>query len=294
VDPSILIISPVRNEAAHIERVVRSVARQELAPALWIVSDDRSDDDTLEILRRLQPEVPFMTVVEAGPVSSDPGRDRLAGGAAPRNFNRALATVDARAFTHIMKLDGDIELEPSYLRVLMERFGADPTLGLAGGVLVEPLAGGGRRRLEIPRIHVHGALKCYSRECFEAIGGVQERLGWDTIDGTYARMRGYRTHSFTDMVSMHHRPAGSADGTLRGRARHGECAYIAHQTASWVALRSLKYGLSRPRLLSGVWFFYGYVRAAARRVQRVPDSEYRRFTRRELRQRLYGGLLARH
>jgi hypothetical protein len=96
------------------------------------------------------------------------------------------------------------------------------------------------------------------------------------------------------MVSIHHRPAGSADGTLRGRARHGECAYIAHQTASWAALRSLKYGLSRPRLLSGVWFFYGYVRAAARRVQRVPDSEYRRFTRRELRQRLYGGLLARH
>ena len=30
--------------------------------------------------------------------------------------------------------------------------------------------------------------------------------------------------------SIHHRPLGSADGTLRGRARHGECAYIAHFT----------------------------------------------------------------
>jgi biofilm PGA synthesis N-glycosyltransferase PgaC len=294
VEHSILIISPVRNEAEHIERVVRSVVRQELLPARWIISDDGSDDDTLEILRRLQPEVPFMTVLEAGPDPSKGVRDRLARGAAPRNFNRALATVDARDFSHIMKLDGDIELDPSYLRVLMERFAEDPALGLAGGVLVEPRPDGGMRRLEISRIHVHGALKCYSRACFEAIGGVQERLGWDTIDGTYARMRGFRTESFTDMVSIHHRPAGSADGTLRGRARHGECAYIAHQTASWVALRALKYGRSRPRVLSGVWFFYGYARAVARRVERVPDSEYRRFTRHELRQRLYGGLLPRH
>jgi glycosyltransferase involved in cell wall biosynthesis len=293
VDASILIISPVRNEAAHIERVVRSVASQELAPARWIVSDDHSDDDTVEILRRLQPDVPFMTVLDAGTAPADQVRDRLARAAAPRNFNRALATVQPSDFTHIMKLDGDIELAPSYLRVLMERFAQDASLGLAGGVLVEPLPDGGWRPLEIPRIHVHGALKCYSRECFEAIGGVQERLGWDTIDGTYARMRGYRTHSFTDMVSIHHRPAGSADGTLRGRARHGECAYIAHQTPSWVALRSLKYATTRPRVVSGAWFFYGYARAAARRVERVSDPEYRRFTHRELRRRLYDRLLPR-
>ena len=85
-----------------------------------------------------------------------------------------------------MKLDGDIELPPSYLRVLTERFDADRRLGLAGGVLVEPSPGGEPHRLLIPRHHVHGAVKCYSRECFAAIGGVQARLGWDTIDETYA------------------------------------------------------------------------------------------------------------
>ena len=49
---------------------------------------------------------------------------------------------------------------------------------------------------------------CYTRACFEAIGGVQERLGWDTIDETYARMRGFKTRSFTDLVAVHHRPLG--------------------------------------------------------------------------------------
>ena len=286
-----MIVSPVRNEAAHIERVARALAAQELPPERWIVADDGSGDGTPEVLKRLAGEIPFMTVI--GPEQRDaaPVRDRLARAAAPRNFNRGLSTVDWRDYTHIMKLDGDIELPPHYLRTLVERFEADPTLGIAGGVLEEPQADGSFRPILIPRIHVHGALKCYSRACFEAIGGVQERLGWDTIDGTYARMHGFRTHSFEDLVSVHHRPIGSADGTLRGRARHGECAYIAHQTLPWVLLRSVKYARQRPVGASGAWFVYGYLRAAATRVERVPDPAYRRFTRRELRGRMVEQLL---
>jgi biofilm PGA synthesis N-glycosyltransferase PgaC len=293
VEPRILIISPVRNEAAHIERVVRAVAAQDLPPARWCVVDDGSEDGTLEILRRLEREVPFLRVVQAGIPSREPVRDRLARAAAPRTFNVGLAAAGLDGATHVMKLDGDIELPPSYLRGLMARFDADARLGLAGGVIVEPTAEGGLRPVTIPRHHVHGALKCYSVACFAAIGGVQERLGWDTIDETYARMRGFSTYSFPELVCVHHRPIGSADGTLRGHARHGECAYIAHYTAWWVALRALKVGRRRPAVLSGLAFLYGFARAALRRVDRVPDREYRSFTRRELRRRAAGALMPR-
>ena len=290
MNPAILIVSPVRNEGRHIERVVRAVAAQELPPARWVVIDDRSDDDTLEVLRRLEPAVPFLTVVARGQDDAAGSRDRLARAAAPRNFNRGLGSVDWREYSHVMKLDGDIELPPDYLRRVMDRFAANPRLGLVGGVLDEPTADGGMRRIGIPPNHIHGALKCYSRECFEAIGGVQERLGWDTIDETYARMRGFETRTFRDLVSIHHRPLGSADGTVRGHARHGECAYIAHYTVLWVALRSLKIAGRRPRGLSGAAFFYGYLRAMARSVERVPDAEYRDFTHRELRDRMRTGI----
>jgi poly-beta-1,6-N-acetyl-D-glucosamine synthase len=287
-EPRILIVSPVRNEAAHIERVVRAVAAQELPPARWIVIDDRSTDGTLEILRALEPEVAFMEVLEAPHHPHTDARDRLARAAAPRNFNAGLAAADWREYTHVMKLDGDIELPPSYLRVLMERCAADPRIGLAGGVLEEPTPSGEPRRLVIPRYHVHGALKCYTRECFAAIGGVQPRLGWDTIDETYARMRDFTTVSFEDLVSVHHRPWGTADGALRGRARLGECAYITQYPPLWVVLRAGKLAWVKPRVLVGGAYLYGYCRAAVRRTERVRDREYRRFTRRELRHRMVG------
>ena len=74
MEPRILVISPVRNEAAHIERVVRAMAAQQLAPALWLVVDDSSTDGTLELLRALEPQVPFLRVMEAPPVERWPAR----------------------------------------------------------------------------------------------------------------------------------------------------------------------------------------------------------------------------
>jgi hypothetical protein len=148
----------------------------------------------------------------------------------------------------------------------------------------------GKWRLErSPREHhVSGALKCYSRECFDAIGGLQEQLAWDTIDETRARMQGFRTRTFEHLVADHHRPWGSADGTLRGRARYGTAAYIAHYPAYWIALRSLKFGAARPVGISALAFIYGYARAALKRTPQVEDEQFRKTIRRETRQRIRG------
>jgi hypothetical protein len=50
----------------------------------------------------------------------------------------------------------------------------------------------------------------------------------------------------------------------------------------------LKVARSRPVGLSGLAFLYGYARAALGGAERVPDRDYRRFTRRELHARLFG------
>ena len=187
------------------------------------------------------------------------GADGLALAAEARAFNRALAGIDLEWFTHIGKLDGDVELEPDYLERLLARFAAEPTLGVGGGTLLEPGAAGWRPA-RVPDYHVRGALKLYTRECFEAIGGIEERLGWDTIDETYARMRGFSTRSFDDLPARHHRPLATANGVLRGRARHGRCAYILHYGPG-MGRAALVQGRGLAALgLSGAAFLFGYLR----------------------------------
>lgn len=283
----LLVISPVYNEAPYIERVVAAVAEQRRPPDRWLIVDDGSTDGTLELLQTLEPQVPFLEVLGSGERPEGPvEKDRLGVALEARAFNRGLALVgDRSTFTHIGKLDGDIELPPEWFDVLLTRLAAEPALGLVGGTLIEP-SPAGWERLAIPQHHVHGALKLYSRDCFEQVGGIQERLGWDSIDETYARMRGYETRSYRDLVARHLRPAASAEGQLRGRARHGECAWILHYPVSWVLARSLKMATLRPRVLSGLWFVYGYFAGNMRRTPQVDDPQFRAFTRQELRERI--------
>jgi poly-beta-1,6-N-acetyl-D-glucosamine synthase len=293
----LLLISPVHNEEAYLERIADAVERQTRPPDLWVVVDDASTDRSPEILARLAERIGFLKIVNTTELPSrSPARDRLATAAAPRAFNLGLNSVGWQTFTHIAKLDGDTELPPHYFERLLAEFGRDPGLGLAGGLYADPAPrnGDGWKVIPIPvEHHVPGTLKCYSLACFQSIGGIQERLGWDTIDETYARMRGFRTRAFPELVAHHHRPWGSADGTLRGRARHGQCAYIVQFTLPWVTLRAFKIARARPRGLSGLAFLYGYLRSAVRGVPRVEDPAFRRFVRGELRERTRGELTQR-
>jgi GT2 family glycosyltransferase len=290
----LLIITPAHNESGHLASTASAVAGQTRPPDLWLVANDGSDDGTLEIARDLEREIPFLRVVDVEQPHLTAG-DRLALALEARAFNAALRGVRWEDFTHLGKLDGDIELPRDYFENVLRAFSDDPRLGIFGGSIVEPCGGSGNwKRVTAPSYHVHGALKHYSRECFAAIDGISERLGWDTIDETYARMRGFRTFRDPALVARHHRPSASAGGKLRGRARHGECAYIARYSAWWVALRSLKMAVRwDPRGLSGLAFLWGFLSAHLRGHSRVEDAEFQRFVRAELRGRLRGALLGR-
>ncbi|HKH64345.1 MAG TPA: glycosyltransferase family A protein [Solirubrobacterales bacterium] len=283
----LLLITPARNEAAHLERTIRAVAAQTRKPDLWLIVDDGSDDETPQLLVRLAEEIPFLELRRGPSRGPRAEEDGLALAAEAIAFNAALESVDLAEFSHIGKLDADVELSPEYFERLLARFADEPQLGVAGGVLLER-TGKDWEPTKIPAHHVRGALKLYSRECFEAIGGVEERLGWDTIDETYARMRGFETRSLPGVTARHHRPVATRGGTLRGRARHGQCAYILRYDAWWVILRSLKVAMQRPYGLSGIAFLGGYFRALLKSQPKVEDDGFRKFVRAELRTRAFG------
>lgn len=280
----VLIVSPVFNEAAHIQRVISAMAAQTRPPDEWIVVDDGSTDGTLELLQQATATVPFMRVVSAPPVPIAAGADRLLEASEARAFNHGLRL--GSAFTHVGKIDGDIELPRDYYERLLTRFQGDSRLGLAGGVLCEEADGAWKLRGTSDLRHVRGALKLYTQPCFHAVGGVREMLGWDAIDEVLARMHGYRTQSFSDVVARHHRTAGSAQGHLRGQLRLGRSMYVEGYPTSWVLARSLKVGAtSRPRALSGMAFCTGYVSAAVGPAPRFDADGYRQRLRDELRAR---------
>lgn len=279
----VVMVSPMRNEAKHLEAVIRAMAAQTRPPNEWIVVDDGSTDGTREILDRAEEELGFLRVVSAPAFPLPKRADRLSHAAAPRVFNHGLSL--SSEFTHIGKLDGDVELPPDYFERLLGAFRSDPQLGIAGGVVEEQQDGEWRLQGASHLAHVRGALRLYSRPCLEAVGGVREILGWDGIDTILAHRHGFRTQSFPDLVARHHRPTGTAQGALKGHLRWGRCQYIQGYPGWWVLARAVKVAAARPRVLSGFAYVAGYGQAAFQRVPRFDEDGYRDQLRGELRGR---------
>ena len=123
----LLIISAVRNEARYIELVVNAMKAQTRPPDEWIVVDDGSTDGTLEMLEQAAREIPFMRVLKAPAFDLPSGADRLCHASEARAFNYGLRF--GSEFTHVGKLDGDIELPPDYYEQILWKFREDSQLG---------------------------------------------------------------------------------------------------------------------------------------------------------------------
>jgi hypothetical protein len=143
--------------------------------------------------------------------------------------------------------------------------------------------------------HVSGACQLFRRECFEEIGGYvpMKSGGVDHVAVITARMKGWKTRTFTDKICEHHRKIGTAQhGKLKSRYRDGALDYALGGHPLWEVFRTAYQMTRRPYLIGGLSLFAGYVRAAIRNESRPVSEELVAFRRREQMHRLralFGG-----
>lgn len=278
-----VLITPARDEAAFIELAIQSVIQQTLLPVKWVIVSDGSIDGTDDIVKKYASAYPWIELVRM-----PERRDRSFSGKAYA-FNTGYQQVKALDYDVIANLDGDLSFEPDYFSFLLGKMSDDSSLGVVGTPF-EERAGEPFYDYSIVGLdHVSGACQLFRRQCFEEIGGyVPMKLGGiDYVALTTARMKGWKTRTFTEKHSVHHRKMGTAQtGVLKSKYKLGLKDYIFGGHPLWELFRAFYQMTKRPFIVGGLALGTGYFLAAVRREERPISREMIAFRRREQMQRL--------
>jgi glycosyltransferase involved in cell wall biosynthesis len=273
------LITPARNEAENLRRLAGCLAVQTAPPGAWVIVDDGSSDATRDVAAELAAQHEWIHVLDSpgavarsGPVAHgrSAGRDVVA-------FHAGLASLDGSP-EFVVKLDADVSIDAEYFQLLLERFDADPSLGIAGGTCYEQNAAGEWRPRYVTRSHVRGATRVWRRTCLDELLPLPERLGWDVVDELQARTNGWRTASFDDLHFRHHRAMGARDGARAAWSAQGEVAYYAGYRFAYLVVRAVYRAFHEPAALA---MLMGYLGALLRHDERFPDPAVRDYLRRQ-------------
>jgi poly-beta-1,6-N-acetyl-D-glucosamine synthase len=277
-----IIISPVRNEQQHLQGTIESVTAQTLRPAQWIIVNDGSGDGTGRVAEEAAQRHAWIKVVHR----EDRGV-RRAGSGVMEAFQSGLNQLGDEPWDFLVKLDGDVTFEPGYFERCFARFAAEPRLGIAGGLICNLAHGVARPESKTdPAFHVRGATKIYRWECWQAIDGLAQVTGWDTIDELKANMLGWSTRTFTDIQILHHRPAGGAYGSWANWVKNGRANYVTGYHPVFMLLKCMKRVFQRPYGVAALGLWAGFCSGYLNRMPRIQDRALIMYLRREQIKRL--------
>ena len=287
-----VIITTARNEEAYIEKTIQSVIAQTVLPKKWVIVSDGSTDRTDEIVKQYETNHDFIQLLRK---ESDMDRNF---GSKVYAIRAGVEQLNANAIEYdfIGNLDADVSLEPDYYERTLAKFDENCKLGIAGGIVIvhDSYKGKIYKQRFYNTGSVSGAIQTFRRQCFEDIGGYTplKTGGVDTVAEVTARMHGWQTRTFLEIVVLHHRQAGTeGSNILAAMFRQGyRDAMFGNHPIYHMANCAYRM-FERPYCVGGILRMCGYVWASLKREKRDVSDDFVKYIRCEQMHKL-GSLLS--
>jgi hypothetical protein len=206
-----------------------------------------------------------------------------------RAINSAFSSIREEPFELIGFLDADIGFkQPEYLSTVLQEFERDPSLGIAGGYLIDVSKNGeALSRFNSPDT-VPGGVQVFRRRCFIEAGTYVplEFGGSDSLAELCAKRLQWVVRAIDRIEAYHYRPTSSAGGSLKGAIRYGMMDANFGNDLIFEFLKCVRRATESPwkmggviRLFSYFWFFASLKKSDIN----IEDRKYLQYLQRQRR-----------
>ncbi|THD69891.1 glycosyltransferase family 2 protein [Robertkochia marina] len=267
------VVIPAHNEEEFLAGTLDSLLNQTVAPEEIIIVDDNSTDSTPDILKEYSTKSTLIRVINK---SSE--NKHLPGSKVVRTFNTGYEQLQ-KSWDVVVKLDADLILPEHYFEEILNCFARQPKAGIVGGFIYEKTEKGAwKLNHPMHKDHVRGAIKSYSRSCFEKIGGLRTAMGWDTVDELLARYHGFDIITLPELKVKHLRPTGKAYNK-KARLLQGEAMYLMRYGWLIAAIASAKMAFKQGKIKTFFDNMAGYRNAVTKKIPPMVTPEEGKFIR---------------
>jgi len=270
----IIVVTACKNEERNLPKLIESMESQTIKPVLWLIVDDGSTDRTSEIIEEAKKKHKWIQSIRLnGSKKRDLGLHYAS--ILKKGFDNAIerCKINGINYEYLVNIDADMVLESAFFEKLIARFEKDPKLGVASGGIYH-YKGKKIVRVNVRESEPSGADMVIRRECFEDCGGFPVSYACDSVFNTKAKLRGWRTKRFENVIAIETRDTSSAEGYWRGYVLRGRAAYYLNFNFFHVIFKSIMYLIRKPHYI-GIAYLYGYLSDILRRNSKIRDRDIR-------------------
>jgi len=284
-----ILVTPVRNEENNLPYLANCIINQTVLPLIWLILDDCSIDNTSNIIEQLENKYQWIKSSRIE-IDQEGQLDQRFGKLCNTAFGEAIGYCHSNniRFSYLIKVDADILLPNNCIEIILSKFNCNERLGIASPHIIDASKKFDAEELQnmafSPKMEWYDimswptdGLRIYRKETFEEIDWVPETIMPDTVAIAKAKMKGWHTMRFTDVVSIKTRVTTGAANTkctsanFQGFGRY----YLGYHP--FVVLLSALLEVLRGKTLFGFAIFWEYLKAAFKREPRIPDNDVREY-----------------
>ena len=266
------IVIPAHNEEKYLSDTLESLVQQTLMPSKIVVVNDGSTDSTQAIINTFQSNYSFISSVQ-----TQAEKEHAPGSKVINAFQKGYDSLDQH-YDVICKFDADLIFPPEYLEHISHTFQQKTDCGMAGGFCHVERNGDWKLENLTNKDHLRGALKAYRKECYAAIGGLKNTMGWDTVDELLAQYHGWKVYTHDSLVVKHMKPTGN-NYTKKAKLKQGEAFYKMRYGWALTQIASVKLALRKGSFIYYFDCIRGYKKAEKKQLPFIVSEEEGAFIR---------------
>lgn len=270
-----IMVTPCHNEEQNLPALIGSVLNQKIKPKLWLIVNDASTDNSLDLLKKASKKHRWIIHTTLTNSSSKRDLSFRYSNVCKIGFDavQAMAQKSKIKYGYLALLDSDFELSDTYFSDLISFMDKNPEYGIVSGGLYYRKKGKlawEKHPLYLPI----GGARLLRKKCLDDIGDLPVSYSPDTVCEIKAITRGWKLKQLKNVHAVQQRLTCSAEGLWKGYQMLGASNYYLGYTPFLISLKALKMTFKKPHY-AALPFIIGYAKKYVMAAPKIEDQEVR-------------------